>query len=166
MKTTRAILHVNEDDTNYQSDNDNTCQSVSLVSKPLLCQALPSLLIHHPERREKTAQLVSTTNITDAKHRQGSGGKSRVDFMNAMQGVAMEVPSIQSGPTFGTTSSPVILGDGWGSNFGSWTPRTSCMADPTGIFHPSWNITCENDVLDPTYKSEFKSNVFPQVTLS
>ncbi|CAH1414625.1 unnamed protein product [Lactuca virosa] len=40
------------------------------------------------------------------------------------------------------------------------------MADPTGIFHPSWNITCEIDVFDSTYSSDFISNVFPQVTLS
>ena len=167
MKTTRAKLDVNEDNVDDQSDNDDACQSVSLVRHTTFMSCFAQFA-NTPSRKKRKdyVELVSTTNFTDMEHRQGSYGKSRVAFMNAMQGVAMEVPSVQSGPTFGTTSSPVILGDGWGSNFGSWTPRTSCMADPTGIFHPSWNITCENDVLDPTYKSEFKSNVFPQVTLS
>ncbi|CAH1445581.1 unnamed protein product [Lactuca virosa] len=118
------------------------------------------------KKRKDYAQLVSTTNVTDVVYRQGSGGKIRVAFMNVMQGVAMKVPSVQSGTNFGTTSSPGILGDGSGFNFGSWTPQTSCMVDPTGIFHLYWNITCETDVLDSTCNSDFISNVFPQVTLS
>ena len=70
--------------------------------------------------------------------------------MNSMQGVAMEVPFVQSGATFGTKSSPIILGDGSGSNFRLWTPQKSHMVVPTDIFHPSWNITCETDVLEST----------------
>ncbi|CAH1421160.1 unnamed protein product [Lactuca virosa] len=138
MKTTRGNLDVNEYDADEKSDKDEACQFVSHV-------------------RHITFM---------SEHCQDFGGKSRVAFMNVMQGVAMELPSTQSGTNFDTTSSPAILGDGSDSNFGTWTPQTSCMADPTCIFCPSWNITCETDVLESTYSSDFISNAFPQVTLS
>ncbi|CAH1427955.1 unnamed protein product [Lactuca virosa] len=94
------------------------------------------------KKRKDYAQLVSTTNITVVEHRQGSSGKSRVVFYEC-----------HARSSHG------------GSIFGSLTPQTSSMADPTGIFHPSWNITCETDVLDSTNSSDFISTVFPQVTL-
>ncbi|CAH1432850.1 unnamed protein product [Lactuca virosa] len=169
MKTTRTKLDVNVDDVDDQSENDDACQSVSPI-RPTTFMSGFAQFANTPSRKKRKdyAQLVSTTNIIDLEHRQGFGSNTRVAFMNAMQGVAMEVPSVQRGTTFGTTRSHVILGDGSGSNFVSWTPQTSCMAEPTAIFHPSWNITYETSVMDSTYSSDFISNVisnvFPQVT--